>query len=67
MKTYTITAIIGDGETATDHSIDATSIGEALMIAQRSHLGSFYAIKPSDYTEATAEGINYNEADGVLL
>ena len=49
---------------------EADSLGEALAMAERDDAGSatrIYGIMPEDYDIARAEGIAYNEADGLLL
>ncbi len=49
---------------------DATSLGEALSIVERGYAGRadvLIGILPEDYPEAVEEGIEFNEADGVIL
>jgi hypothetical protein len=48
----------------------ATSLGEALTMAERADAGirtRLYGVMPEDYAIARAEGIAFNEADGLLL
>ena len=54
------------------HEYEATSLSEALMMAERSEAGrpdcaKAYGICPEDYTNARNEGIAFNEADGLLM
>lgn len=47
----------------------ATALGEALLMAERDIAGSdaTVAIRPEDYAQAHAEGLSFNEADGLLI
>lgn len=69
MRTYLITKLIDGGATTEYEEIDATSIDEALMIAERAEAGRrtvACGIQPEDYAEATEAGIAFHEADGLL-
>lgn len=49
----------------------ASALGEALTMAERDNAGrpdapDCYGIAPEDYAIARAEGISFNEADGLL-
>lgn len=49
----------------------ATSLSEALTMAERADAGivdgpTVYGILPADYDVARTEGIQFNEADGLL-
>lgn len=48
----------------------ASNLSEALMLAERQDAGKAeytYGILPEDYEQARAEGIAFNEADGLLM
>jgi hypothetical protein len=50
--------------------IVAASLGEALTMAERADAGAAdysYGIHPDHYPDAIAEGIAFNQADGLLL
>lgn len=49
---------------------EASSLGEALAMAERDDAGredAIYGICPEDYATAQDEGIEFNEADGLLI
>lgn len=51
-------------------AIEASSLAEALTIAERTDAGictRVYGITPDDYDRARAEGIAFNDADGLLV
>jgi len=69
-KTYTITHFINGGETIEERDYEATSVSEALTMAERAEAGQrtvTFGIQPRDYDEALAEGVAFNEADGLLV
>ena len=69
-RAYTITHFINGGETIEDADYIATSLSEALMMAERAEAGRrtvTFGIQPIDYALALAEGIAFNEADGLLV
>jgi hypothetical protein len=52
------------------YEYEASSIGEALTMAERDNAGVtdvILGIRPEDYEAARVEGIEFNEADGLLL
>ena len=52
------------------HTIHATSVSEALQMAERADAGKadrVYGITSADYPQAQGEGITFNEADGLLI
>lgn len=49
---------------------EAASLSEALMMAERSDAGKasyWYGVLPEDFAVARTEGIEFNEADGLLI
>lgn len=69
--TYTILAVQFEPDHVETHrTYDATSLSEALMMAERADAGRAdftYGIRPEDYPVAIEEGIAFNEADGLLV
>ena len=73
-KPYRILTVTDDGGASgwTEHirSVEATSVSEALTMIERSDAGKLavhaYGICPEDYAQARAEGIAFNDADGLL-
>lgn len=70
-KTYRINRHL-DGGAVVEEGLpyEATSIGEALAMAERDCAGkadATFGINAEDYAEAKAEGIAFNEADGMLV
>lgn len=69
--TYRVLAV----QMATTHTeeirtYEATSLGEALAMAERADAGlrdCIYGVVAGDFDIARAEGIQFNEADGLLV
>jgi hypothetical protein len=69
-RLFTVRAVQFDPHLEQERDYEATSLGEALTMAEREDAGraSFtYGILPEDYAVARCEGIAFNEADGLLL
>ena len=74
-RTYTVLATWQDhpdGLREEHREYHAASLSEALMMAERADAGrpnapDAYGILPEDYAQARAEGIQFNEADGLLI
>ena len=67
---YTITILDPETGAETYRTISASTLGEALTMAERADAGvrtRLYGISPADYTTANVEGIDYNVADGLLV
>jgi len=70
MRIYLITQLIDGGSTTEYVEYRATSLSEALTMAERANAGQrtiTLGIAPEDYGEATHAGITFNVADGLLL
>jgi len=68
--TYTITAMNPTTGAEELREYEATSLAEALTMVERADAGKvdrIYGIQAADYITARAEGIVFNEADGLLL
>lgn len=69
-KTFKIACLNSQDGSETVVEVEATSVGEALTMAERAHAGvadRIFGIAPDDYEAARAEGIEFNEADGLLI
>jgi hypothetical protein len=69
-RTYCILAADPTTGREETREYDATSLAEALTMAEADDAGVadyLYGICPDDYAQATAEGIDFNVADGLLL
>lgn len=70
-REYTVLAVRFEPDHAEERRVYvATSIGEALTMAERADAGRasyVYGVTPADYAEARGEGIAFNEADGLLI
>jgi hypothetical protein len=68
-RIYTILAVRDNDGTISErkHAIEATSLSQALTIAERRGYGDYYGVMPENYPDAVADGIEFNEADGLLL
>jgi hypothetical protein len=69
-RIYLITCVDDAAGTAEHREYQASSVGEALLMAERDNAGArslTYGIQPEDYPEARDEGIEFNEPDGLLL
>lgn len=70
-RTYRILAVqLEPTHTEEYRDYTASSVAEALTMAERDDAGRqprTYGILPEDYDTARAEGIDFNEADGLLL
>ena len=78
-RTYAVKAVsaafLNDGVSADGlieeiREYEATALSEALAMAERDDAGRadfVYGILPEDYDIARAEGIDFNEADGLLI
>lgn len=67
---YTVIGVHADGTGETQIFRRASALGEALVMAQQSDEDrefSTFGILPEDYEQARAEGIHFNEADGLLV
>jgi hypothetical protein len=70
MRDFRITCANDDDGTTEYRDYRTSSIGEALAMAERDDAGRqtlTYGIQPEDYDGARAEGIAFNEADGLLV
>jgi hypothetical protein len=69
LRTYHVLAVQFEPAHIERHrSYKASSLTEALAIAEREDAGSFtYGIEPEDYPLARTEGIAFNESDGLLM
>lgn len=70
-RQYQVRAVQFDPAHVEEYRVyEATSLSEALSMAERADAGQSaytYGILPEDYAIATGEGIDFNEADGLLL
>jgi hypothetical protein len=69
VRAYRITAMNPEDGATEYRTYEATSLAEALTMAERDDAGKvtrIYGIQPEDYGQADVEGIRYNEADGLL-
>lgn len=69
-ETFTIRVVSFDPTyTETRRTYSATTLSEALTMAERDHVGTdvILGIVPEDYETAKAEGIAFNEANGLLI
>jgi hypothetical protein len=75
LTTYTVLAAWQnhpDGLQEEQREYSATSLAEALTMAERDDAGrpnapDAYGVLPDDYDLARAEGIEFNDADGLLV
>jgi hypothetical protein len=78
-RTYTVRAVAAcflsdgtpreDGLIEEEREYEASALGEALAMAEADDAGRadfVYGICPEDYDIARAEGLSFNEADGLL-
>lgn len=74
-RTYAVLAVWNnhpDGLREEFREYEASSLSEALTMAERDNAGrpnapDCYGIPPEDFDVARAEGIAFNEADGLLV
>jgi hypothetical protein len=71
VRAYEILAVQFEPYHIEEHRlIEASSLGEALLVAERQDAGRatyVYGICPEDFDQARDEGIEFNEADGLLV
>lgn len=70
-RPYRVLAVQFEPDHIEEHrDYDASSLSEALTMAERADAGRadyIYGILPEDYDIARAEGIAFNDADGLLI
>lgn len=70
-RQYEVLAVRFEPEHVEEHRLyEATSLSEALAMAERDDAGRAdytYGILPEDFDLARADGIDFNEADGLLV
>lgn len=69
MITYYVLRVDPADGSETVRPYAATTLSEALMMAERDDAGSvtyLYGVRFADFAIARAEGIRFNEADGLL-